>query len=222
MLGYGRRCDCNSYHSRCDCHYLCRLPVHSGDIDLDDSVSLSDAVLLSQYLACITLLPKNVLKNCDTNLDGIVENTDSVLNLQFMTGSLSSLPFVEDGRAPFVTTAQAEPPVTTAGAATTARFTTMANATTATTRAAATTTISTTATTTTATTASARAEVVIAYLDLCPIVESDRYTGNEGDSFAYPLGQHEYTEGNTCTDGTSYDHGIEGWLARWNYANESS
>ena len=47
----------------------------------------------------------------------------------------------------------------------------------------------------------------IKYLDQIPIVESDRYDGNLGDSFVYPIGKH----GNT-----------RGWIARWNYTEESS
>ncbi len=60
------------------------------------------------------------------------------------------------------------------------------------------------------------------FLDECSIIDSDRYTGNEGDSFVYPIGKHEGTRGNTCVDGLSYEHGLEGWIARWNYANELS
>lgn len=62
----------------------------------------------------------------------------------------------------------------------------------------------------------------IGYLDECPIISSDRYTGNEGDSFVYPIGLHEYSRGNTCVDDTSYEHGVEGWVARWNYTDELS
>lgn len=60
------------------------------------------------------------------------------------------------------------------------------------------------------------------YLDECPITASDRYTGNEGDSFVYPIGVHEYSRGNVCIDNSSYEHGVEGWIARWNYKSESS
>lgn len=60
------------------------------------------------------------------------------------------------------------------------------------------------------------------YLDECPITFSDRYTGNEGDSFVYPIGLHEYSRGNVCVDNSSYEHGVEGWIARWNYKSESS
>ena len=60
------------------------------------------------------------------------------------------------------------------------------------------------------------------YLDELPIVESDRYTGNEGDSFVYPIGKHQYSRGNTDINNNSYTHGIECWIARWNYTKESS
>ena len=63
---------------------------------------------------------------------------------------------------------------------------------------------------------------IIVFLDQLPIVESDRYTGNEGDSFVFQIGKHQYTRGNTCTDGETYEHGIEGWLARWNGSKEKS
>lgn len=60
------------------------------------------------------------------------------------------------------------------------------------------------------------------YLDQLALIETDRYTGNEGDSFVYPIGQHQYSHGVECTDGQNYDHGIEAWIARWNYSAESS
>lgn len=62
----------------------------------------------------------------------------------------------------------------------------------------------------------------ICYLDECPIISSDRYTGNEGDSFIYPIGSHEYSRGNVCIDDSSYEHGLEAWIARWNYKDELS
>lgn len=60
------------------------------------------------------------------------------------------------------------------------------------------------------------------YLDQIPLIESDRYTGNEGDSFVYPMGLHQYSRGTECTDGQEYEHGIEAWIARWNYSAEAS
>mgnify|MGYP004694561579 CR=1 FL=1 len=60
------------------------------------------------------------------------------------------------------------------------------------------------------------------FLDECNIVEKGEYQGNLGDSFVYPIGEHQYTRGNTDIMGNSYQHGIEAWIARWNYTDESS
>lgn len=60
------------------------------------------------------------------------------------------------------------------------------------------------------------------YLDQLNITDFDQYGANEGDSFVYPIGKHEFTRGNICTDGTTYEHGIERWIARWNYSDEAS
>lgn len=61
-----------------------------------------------------------------------------------------------------------------------------------------------------------------AYLDNCTILESDEYDGNQGDSFVYPIGQHQYTRGRCDISGKTYYHGIEAWIARWNYEDEIS
>ena len=60
------------------------------------------------------------------------------------------------------------------------------------------------------------------YLDEVDIIESKRYTGNEGDSFVDKIGKNYYTRGNEDINGNKYSHGIEGWIARWNYEKESS
>ncbi len=60
------------------------------------------------------------------------------------------------------------------------------------------------------------------YLENIPIIESGEYDGNEGDSFVYPIGSHQYTRGNVGVDGNTYSHGIEVWVARWNYTKEKS
>lgn len=60
------------------------------------------------------------------------------------------------------------------------------------------------------------------YLENCTILESNEYQGNEGDSFVYPIGQHKYTRGRCDISGKSYYHGIEAWIARWNYEDEIS
>lgn len=60
------------------------------------------------------------------------------------------------------------------------------------------------------------------YLDECTITTFDQYDDNEGDSFIYPIGQHRYSRGNIDINGISYSHGIEAWIARWNYTPEQS
>lgn len=60
------------------------------------------------------------------------------------------------------------------------------------------------------------------YLDSLKPIETARYTGNQGDSFVYRIGRHRYTRGNTDINGKSYSHGLEAWIARWNYTTEKS
>ena len=48
---------------------------------------------------------------------------------------------------------------------------------------------------------------------------TDRYTGNEGDSFIDVLGTRNGKKG---TDGKTYKNGLEVWLARWNGKAEKS
>ena len=59
-------------------------------------------------------------------------------------------------------------------------------------------------------------------LESFSIVESDEYQDNEGDSFIYPIGQHQFTRGNQDINGIKYYHGLEAWIARWNNWDESS
>lgn len=61
-----------------------------------------------------------------------------------------------------------------------------------------------------------------AYLEDLPIIEKDQYMGNEGDSFVDVIGKNAFTRGNTDINGNSYEHGIEAWIARWNYDAELS
>lgn len=57
------------------------------------------------------------------------------------------------------------------------------------------------------------------WLDELPVMDSDRYTGNQGDSFISKIGTRN---GARDTGGNDYAHGLEAWIARWNYQNESS
>lgn len=65
-------------------------------------------------------------------------------------------------------------------------------------------------------------EKAYTYLDGLKPVKTGQYTGNEGDSFVYKIGKHTYTRGNTDINGKSYSHGLEAWVARWNYTAEKS
>lgn len=60
------------------------------------------------------------------------------------------------------------------------------------------------------------------YLDSINPSKMDQYDGNEGDSFVYAIGKHQHSRGNKDVDGNIYQHGIEAWIARWNYTAESS
>lgn len=60
------------------------------------------------------------------------------------------------------------------------------------------------------------------YLDSLEPVKTGQYTGNMGDSFIYTIGKHVYTRGNTDINGKNYKHGLEAWIARWNYTSEKS
>jgi len=58
-----------------------------------------------------------------------------------------------------------------------------------------------------------------AFLENLKIVESDMYTGNEGDSIVAALGTRN---GTTDAYGIEHSHGLEAWIARWNYQDEQS
>lgn len=57
------------------------------------------------------------------------------------------------------------------------------------------------------------------YLEDMEIINSDRYTGNQGDSFIDVLGTRN---GKTDIHGNVMEHGLEAWIARWNFRGEES
>lgn len=59
----------------------------------------------------------------------------------------------------------------------------------------------------------------LVYLEDLQPINSDRYTGNEGDSFIDKIGRRN---GNVDVSGNSYSHGLTAWVARWNSTNEVS
>lgn len=58
-----------------------------------------------------------------------------------------------------------------------------------------------------------------AYLEDLSILKKEVYTGNEGDSFVDVLGTRN---GTADIHGNEYSHGLEAWIARWNYEDEKS
>ncbi len=57
------------------------------------------------------------------------------------------------------------------------------------------------------------------YMNELSPISSDRYTGNEGDSFIDTIGKRN---GNVDINGNEYNHGLTAWVARWNYTDEIS
>lgn len=66
---------------------------------------------------------------------------------------------------------------------------------------------------------SKNAQSNLVYLEDLAISNSARYTGNQGDSFINALGTRN---GKTDIHGNTMEHGLEAWIARWNFKNEVS
>lgn len=59
----------------------------------------------------------------------------------------------------------------------------------------------------------------IVYLEDVSYTDFSRYEGNEGDSFINQIGTRYSANGSTWT---GYAHGLEAWIARWNYGDSPS
>ena len=66
-----------------------------GDINMDGSITLSDAVMLNKKVADTVSLSDAALRNADCNLDGEVNGSDAIILMKFLTRILSSLPNTE-------------------------------------------------------------------------------------------------------------------------------
>ncbi|MGN1402716.1 MAG: dockerin type I repeat-containing protein [Ruminococcus sp.] len=80
-------------------------------------------------------------------------------------------------------------------------------------------TTETTASSVTETTAATEENDSTSGLENWELIESDRYTGNMGDSFIDQIGTRN---GYTTVDDVTYSGGFEIWIARWNYSKEKS
>lgn len=81
------------------------------------------------------------------------------------------------------------------------------------------TTVTTTTTTTTTSATTVEPSSNDIYFKDWKLLESDKYSENLGDSFIDVIGSRN---GNTTIDNTTFDNGIEMWIARWNYSAEKS
>lgn len=63
-----------------------------GDMSLDGTVDLADAVLLSRHIAHTAELEAEALAGADVNVDGLIDDNDAVTLLRFLAGAIPSLP----------------------------------------------------------------------------------------------------------------------------------
>lgn len=64
-----------------------------GDVNLDQAVNLSDAVLLSKACADMVTLSALAWHNGDCNADGVTDGLDMIVLLQFLVNILDELPY---------------------------------------------------------------------------------------------------------------------------------
>jgi ABC-type dipeptide/oligopeptide/nickel transport system ATPase subunit len=69
--------------------------VKYGDLDMDGTVDLRDAITLNKALAGQISLSDQATKNADVNCDGGVTDADSSVLIQFCIMLIDSLPFTE-------------------------------------------------------------------------------------------------------------------------------
>ena len=66
-----------------------------GDVNVDGSVTIADAVLLNKYLVNSAVLTGMQLKNADAYKNGSVNSADTLAILKFIVGTYDKLPFIE-------------------------------------------------------------------------------------------------------------------------------
>lgn len=63
-----------------------------GDVNLDNSIDLTDAILLNKYCADVVSLEGQGYANADCTADGNVDNNDAIALLRFLVHIITSLP----------------------------------------------------------------------------------------------------------------------------------
>ncbi len=66
-----------------------------GDINLDGTISLSDVIALSRYVAGIVVLGDTAKANADVNADGYTDADDALILLKFQVGLVTILPYTD-------------------------------------------------------------------------------------------------------------------------------
>lgn len=66
-----------------------------GDVNCDNSITISDAVLLNKYLVNSASLSENQLKNSDAFSDDKINSSDTLAILKYIVGSVDFLPITE-------------------------------------------------------------------------------------------------------------------------------
>lgn len=64
-----------------------------GDINLDGSVDLRDAIVLNKYFAKSMILSESAQKNADCNANGNIEEEDANILIQFVIMIIKDLPY---------------------------------------------------------------------------------------------------------------------------------
>lgn len=69
--------------------------VLCGDVDLDGTVSILDAVLLSKVASGSVTLNEDAMKNADCDADGTLSGNDAVVLLRFLVHLVDTLPCID-------------------------------------------------------------------------------------------------------------------------------
>ncbi len=63
-----------------------------GDVNLDENLNMADVIILARYIATDITLDDQALANADCNDDGIINNVDLQILVQFQLGVIKSIP----------------------------------------------------------------------------------------------------------------------------------
>lgn len=70
-------------------------PLLCGDVNLDGTVSLADAVKLNKAIAGSVELNETAISSADTNGNGDLEQEDALILLKFLVQYIDTIPMTE-------------------------------------------------------------------------------------------------------------------------------